>query len=198
MDLSIFSLNIMLPKRSNSQTEEIESYIHWNRLDLGMGTAFGSKHFFLKPQIVEVAIEGIGRAQPELASFMFMGPTGVGKIELAKALVAFIFIPENALVQIDMSEYLLEKQAVSRTFLLINLGDKWKWIWAPSGVAINARLSCCHCDGAGKCRIGQKGQNGKSAGVVKASEWPGRQNGQSVGMCRTLDGQSAEMSNMLE
>ncbi|GMH17302.1 hypothetical protein Nepgr_019143 [Nepenthes gracilis] len=45
--------------------------------------AFGSKHFFLKPQTVEVAIEGIGRAQPELASFMFMGPTGVGKIELA-------------------------------------------------------------------------------------------------------------------
>ncbi|GMH26294.1 hypothetical protein Nepgr_028137 [Nepenthes gracilis] len=111
MDLSIFSLNLMLPKLSNSQTEEIESCIHWNRLDLGMGTAFGSKHFFLKLQNVEMAIEGIGRAQPELASFMFMGPTGVGKTELAKALAAFLFIPENALVQFDMSEYLLEKQS---------------------------------------------------------------------------------------
>ncbi|GMH28437.1 hypothetical protein Nepgr_030280 [Nepenthes gracilis] len=124
MDLSIFSHNLMLPKLSNSQTEKIESCIHWNILDLGMGTDFGSKHFFLKPQTVEMAIEGIGRAQPELASFMFMGPTGVGKTELAKALAAFLFIPENALVQIDMSEYLQEKQAVSRTFLLINLEDE--------------------------------------------------------------------------
>ncbi|GMH11221.1 hypothetical protein Nepgr_013062 [Nepenthes gracilis] len=141
-----------LLKLSNSQTEE-QSYIHGNRLDLGMGTTFGSKHFFLKPQTVEVAIEGIGRAQPELASFMFMGPTGVGKIELAQALAAFIFIPENALVQIDMSEYLLEKQAVSRTFLLINLEDKALGIYLVVQFFPNSRkvhLPKCtipnHCD----------------------------------------------------
>ncbi|GMH11539.1 hypothetical protein Nepgr_013380 [Nepenthes gracilis] len=141
MDLSIFSLNLMLSKLSNSQTEEIASYNHGNRWDLSMGTAFGSKHFFLKPQTVEVAMEGIGRAQPELVSFMFMGPTGVGKIELAQALSAFIFISGNARVQIDMSEYLLEKQAVSRTFLLLNLEDKSATTKVPGMMRIDTKRS---------------------------------------------------------
>lgn len=44
---------------------------------------------------------------------MFMGPTGVGKTELAKALAGYLFNTENALVRIDMSEY-MEKHAVSR------------------------------------------------------------------------------------
>ncbi|GMH22844.1 hypothetical protein Nepgr_024687 [Nepenthes gracilis] len=55
---------------------------------------------------------GLSDPNRPLASFMFMGPTGVEKTELAKALAAFLFNPENALVQIDMSEY-LEKQAGS-------------------------------------------------------------------------------------
>ncbi|GMH15268.1 hypothetical protein Nepgr_017109 [Nepenthes gracilis] len=124
----------------------IESYIDGNRLDLGVGTAFGSKHFFLKPQTVEVAIKGIGSAQPELSSFMFMGPTGAGKIELAQALAAFIFIRGNALIQIDMSEYLLEKQAVSRTFLLINLEDKLSEYTnlVPFPVNRTDRTGCSH------------------------------------------------------
>ncbi|CAH8386767.1 unnamed protein product [Eruca vesicaria subsp. sativa] len=48
-----------------------------------------------------------------IASFMFMGPTGVGKTELAKALASYLFNTEEALVRIDMSEY-MEKHAVSR------------------------------------------------------------------------------------
>lgn len=48
-----------------------------------------------------------------IASFMFMGPTGVGKTELAKALAGYLFNTENALVRIDMTEY-MEKHAVSR------------------------------------------------------------------------------------
>ncbi|GAB2220728.1 hypothetical protein Droror1_Dr00008397 [Drosera rotundifolia] len=44
---------------------------------------------------------------------MFMGPTGVGKTELAKTLAAYLFNTQNALVRIDMSEY-MEKHAVSR------------------------------------------------------------------------------------
>jgi len=48
-----------------------------------------------------------------IASFMFMGPTGVGKTELAKALASYLFNTEDALVRIDMSEY-MEKHAVSR------------------------------------------------------------------------------------
>ena len=46
-------------------------------------------------------------------SFLFLGPTGVGKTELAKALAAFLFDDENAITRLDMSEY-MEKHAVSR------------------------------------------------------------------------------------
>src|SRR5207245_7716359 len=48
-----------------------------------------------------------------LGSFMFLGPTGVGKTELARALAGFLFDDEQAMVRIDMSEY-QEKQTVSR------------------------------------------------------------------------------------
>ncbi len=48
-----------------------------------------------------------------IGSFLFMGPTGVGKTELARALAAFLFDSEDAMVRIDMSEY-MEKHAVSR------------------------------------------------------------------------------------
>jgi ATP-dependent Clp protease ATP-binding subunit ClpB len=48
-----------------------------------------------------------------LASFLFMGPTGVGKTEVARTLAEFLFDNEQALVRIDMSEY-MEKHAVSR------------------------------------------------------------------------------------
>lgn len=48
-----------------------------------------------------------------IGSFLFMGPTGVGKTELARALAAFLFDSEDAMIRIDMSEY-MEKHAVSR------------------------------------------------------------------------------------
>ncbi|WP_069791786.1 ATP-dependent chaperone ClpB [Cyanobacterium sp. IPPAS B-1200] len=48
-----------------------------------------------------------------IGSFLFMGPTGVGKTELARALAAFLFDSEDAMVRIDMSEY-MEKHSVSR------------------------------------------------------------------------------------
>jgi ATP-dependent Clp protease ATP-binding subunit ClpB len=56
-----------------------------------------------------------GLADPNrpTASFIFLGPTGVGKTELAKALASFLFDTEEAMVRIDMSEY-MEKHAVSR------------------------------------------------------------------------------------
>jgi ATP-dependent Clp protease ATP-binding subunit ClpB len=56
-----------------------------------------------------------GLADPNrpIASFIFLGPTGVGKTELAKALATFLFDSEEAMVRIDMSEY-MEKHAVSR------------------------------------------------------------------------------------
>lgn len=56
-----------------------------------------------------------GLADPNrpTASFIFLGPSGVGKTELAKALAAYLFDTEEAIVRIDMSEY-MEKHAVSR------------------------------------------------------------------------------------
>jgi len=48
-----------------------------------------------------------------IASFIFCGPTGVGKTELARALARFLFADENALIRVDMSEY-MEKFSVSR------------------------------------------------------------------------------------
>src|SRR5439155_4984897 len=48
-----------------------------------------------------------------LGSLMFLGPTGVGKTELARALAEFLFDDEQAMVRIDMSEY-QEKHTVSR------------------------------------------------------------------------------------
>ena len=56
---------------------------------------------------------GISEENRPLGSFMFLGPTGVGKTETAKALAEFLFNDENALVRLDMSEY-MEKHTVSK------------------------------------------------------------------------------------
>ncbi len=56
---------------------------------------------------------GLSDPNRPIGSFIFMGPTGVGKTELARALAEFLFDDENAMVRIDMSEY-MEKHAVSR------------------------------------------------------------------------------------
>ncbi|HEY4496813.1 MAG TPA: AAA family ATPase [Candidatus Paceibacterota bacterium] len=81
---------------------------------------------FLKKRVVgqEEAVKSVssalrraraGLAAPDrpLASFMFLGPTGVGKTELARSLSEFMFNDEKSLVRIDMSEY-MEKHAVAR------------------------------------------------------------------------------------
>ncbi len=56
---------------------------------------------------------GLADENRPLGSFIFLGPTGVGKTELAKALAEFMFNDEKALIRIDMSEY-MEKHSVSR------------------------------------------------------------------------------------
>ena len=62
---------------------------------------------------VRRARAGLQDPNRPIGSFMFLGPTGVGKTELTKALAAFMFDDETAMVRIDMSEY-MEKHSVSR------------------------------------------------------------------------------------
>ena len=56
---------------------------------------------------------GLGDPNRPIGSFLFLGPTGVGKTELARALAEFLFDDERAMIRLDMSEY-MEKHAVAR------------------------------------------------------------------------------------
>ncbi|HMR75591.1 MAG TPA: AAA family ATPase, partial [Polyangiaceae bacterium] len=56
---------------------------------------------------------GLGDDRRPIGSFLFLGPTGVGKTETAKALAEFLFDDERAMIRVDMSEY-MERHAVSR------------------------------------------------------------------------------------
>jgi ATP-dependent Clp protease ATP-binding subunit ClpB len=62
---------------------------------------------------VRRARSGLQEPNRPMGSFIFLGPTGVGKTELARALAEFLFDDENAMVRIDMSEY-MERHAVAR------------------------------------------------------------------------------------
>ena len=73
-----------------------------------------------QPEAVKAVATAVRRARAGLqdphrpiGSFMFLGPTGVGKTELTKTLAAFLFDDENALIRMDMSEY-MEKHSVAR------------------------------------------------------------------------------------
>ena len=62
---------------------------------------------------VRRARAGLGDERRPIGSFLFLGPTGVGKTELAKALAEFLFDDERAMIRVDMSEY-MEKHTVAR------------------------------------------------------------------------------------
>ena len=86
---------------------------------LRMEDELGSRVIGQKPAVravsdaVRRARAGISDPNRPTGSFLFLGPTGVGKTELAKALAAFLFDDERAMVRIDMSEY-SEKHSVAR------------------------------------------------------------------------------------
>jgi ATP-dependent Clp protease ATP-binding subunit ClpB len=86
---------------------------------LGMETAIGAR-VVGQAEAVKAVSTAVRRARAGLqdpnrpiGSFMFLGPTGVGKTELTKALASFLFDDEQALLRIDMSEY-MEKHSVAR------------------------------------------------------------------------------------
>ena len=81
---------------------------------------FLHKRVIGQDEAVDVVSDAVRRARSGLkdpkrpiGSFIFLGPTGVGKTELAKSLAEFMFNDEDALIRIDMSEY-MEKHAVAR------------------------------------------------------------------------------------
>ena len=86
---------------------------------LGMEEALGRRVVGQKEAIVAVsnavrrARAGLQDPNRPIGSFMFLGPTGVGKTELTKALAAFLFDDETAMIRLDMSEY-MEKHSVAR------------------------------------------------------------------------------------
>jgi ATP-dependent Clp protease ATP-binding subunit ClpC len=86
---------------------------------LNMETDLG-KHIIGQNEAIETISKAIRRARAGLkdpsrpvGSFIFLGPTGVGKTELTKALAKFMFGSEDALIQLDMSEF-MERHSVSR------------------------------------------------------------------------------------
>jgi len=86
---------------------------------LSMEAAIGAR-VIGQSQAVTAVSKAVRRARAGLqdpnrpmGSFLFLGPTGVGKTELTKALASFLFDDDNAMVRIDMSEF-MEKHAVSR------------------------------------------------------------------------------------
>lgn len=85
---------------------ELESHLHDRVIGQNEAVAVVSA-------AIRRARAGMKDPSRPIGSFLFMGPTGVGKTELARALAAFLFDSEDAMVRIDMSEY-MEKHSVSR------------------------------------------------------------------------------------
>ena len=81
---------------------------------------------------------GLSDPNRPIGSFLFLGPTGVGKTELARALAEFLFDDERAIIRLDMSEY-MEKHSVARM------------IGAPPGYVGYEAVSYTHLDPVGAC-----------------------------------------------
>lgn len=97
---------------SNMGADERERYLHMaehlHRRIIGQEEAVQALS-----QAVKMARVGLKEPKRPIGSFLFLGPTGVGKSELAKALAEFMFGTENALIVLDMSEY-MDASSVNR------------------------------------------------------------------------------------
>jgi ATP-dependent Clp protease ATP-binding subunit ClpB len=91
---------------------EVEKLIH---MEEGLHARVVGQHEAVEAvsNAIRRARSGLGDPNRPIGSFIFLGPTGVGKTELARALAEFLFDDERAVVRLDMSEY-MEKHSVSR------------------------------------------------------------------------------------
>ncbi|MEK7644290.1 MAG: AAA family ATPase, partial [Patescibacteria group bacterium] len=92
--------------------DEIKKLAHMEE-DLGKRVVGQAEALKAIANAIRRSRAGISDAKRPIGSFIFMGPTGVGKTELAKTLAEFLFNDDDALVRVDMTEY-MEKHAVSR------------------------------------------------------------------------------------
>ncbi len=92
--------------------EEVEKLVHMEER-LSKRVVGQSEPIKLVSNALRRSRAGLSDPKRPISSFIFLGPTGVGKTELAKSLAEFMFDDENAIVRIDMSEY-MEKHSVSR------------------------------------------------------------------------------------
>ncbi|MDR0645554.1 MAG: ATP-dependent Clp protease ATP-binding subunit [Elusimicrobiota bacterium] len=100
---------IPVTRLTQSETDKIlkmESFLHERIIGQDEGARIIS-------QAIRRSRTGLGNPKRPIGGFLFLGPTGVGKTELAKTLATFLFGDEDAMIRIDMSEY-MEKFAVSR------------------------------------------------------------------------------------
>jgi ATP-dependent Clp protease ATP-binding subunit ClpC len=100
---------IPVTRLTQSETDKIlkmEAYLHERIIGQDEGVRAIS-------QAIRRSRTGLGNPRRPIGGFLFLGPTGVGKTELAKTLATFLFGDEDAMIRIDMSEY-MEKFAVSR------------------------------------------------------------------------------------
>lgn len=92
--------------------EEINKYLKMEEA-LHMRVVGQDEAVVATSEAVRRAMAGLKDPNRPIGSFMFLGPTGVGKTELARALAEFLFGDEDALIRLDMSEY-MEKHTVSK------------------------------------------------------------------------------------
>jgi ATP-dependent Clp protease ATP-binding subunit ClpB len=92
---------------------EIQKLIHMEERLHKRGRSGRTKAVTAVANAMRRARAGLQDPNRPLGSFIFLGPTGVGKTELARALAEFLFDDDQALIRIDMSEY-QEKHTVSR------------------------------------------------------------------------------------